>query len=103
MVGDSPPLMSKVGESREIVKQTDFGFGVDAWAGPGGLSSSDSPLHVRSSLHDLCHGWELPCWLLAFTLRRKKGRVPVIGEPISGGLFSFQGNQQRELCSPPLR
>ena len=28
--------MSKVGESREIVKQTDFGFGVDAQADPGG-------------------------------------------------------------------
>ena len=27
-----------------MVKQTDFGFGVDAWAGPGGLSSPDSPL-----------------------------------------------------------
>ena len=28
--------MSKVGESREIVKQTDFGFGVDTQADPGG-------------------------------------------------------------------
>ena len=37
MVGDSPPLMSEeLVTSREIVKQTDFGFGVDAWAGPGG-------------------------------------------------------------------
>ena len=35
MVGDSPPLMSKVGESREIVKQTDFGFGVDAQTDQG--------------------------------------------------------------------
>ena len=25
-----------VGESRKTVKQTDFGFGVDAQAGPGG-------------------------------------------------------------------
>ena len=66
MVGDSPPLMSEeLVTSREIVKQTDFGFGVDARAGPGGLSSSDLPLHIRSSPHDLCHGWELPCWLLA--------------------------------------
>ena len=37
MVGDSPPLMSEeLVTSREIVKQTDFGFGVDAQAGPGG-------------------------------------------------------------------
>ena len=35
--------MSKVGESREIVKQTDFGFGVDTQADPGGSSSPDSP------------------------------------------------------------
>ena len=27
-----------------MVKQTNFGFGVDAQAGPGGLSSPDSPL-----------------------------------------------------------
>ena len=65
MVGDSPPFnVRRVGESREIVKQTDFGFGVDARAGPRGLLSSDSPLHVRSSPHDLSHGWELLCWLL---------------------------------------
>ena len=37
MVGDSPPLnVRRVGESREIVKQTDFGFGVDARAGTAG-------------------------------------------------------------------
>ena len=36
MVRDSPPInVRRVGESREIVKQTDFGFGVDAQAGPG--------------------------------------------------------------------
>ena len=61
----APVNVRRVGESYEIVKQTDFGFGVDARAGPGGLSSSDSPLHVKSSPHDLCHGWELPCWLPA--------------------------------------
>ena len=45
-----------------IVYPTDtlYGFGVDARAGPGGPSSPDLPLHVRSSPHDLCHGWELP-------------------------------------------
>ena len=33
----TPPInVRRVGESREIVKQTDFGFGVDALAGPGG-------------------------------------------------------------------
>ena len=38
MVRDSPPLMSEeFGESCKIVKQTDFGFGVDAQAGPGGF------------------------------------------------------------------
>ena len=31
-----PVNVRRVGESREIVKQTDFGFGVDAQAGPGG-------------------------------------------------------------------
>ena len=46
-------------------RQTDFGFGVDARAGPGNPSSPDMPLPVRSSLHDLCHGWDLPWWLPA--------------------------------------
>ena len=48
MVRDSPPInVRRVGESREIVKQTDFGFGVDVQVDPGGPSSPDSPLHIR--------------------------------------------------------
>ena len=44
MVRDSPPInVRRVGESREIVKQTDSGFGVDAQADPGGPLSPDSP------------------------------------------------------------
>ena len=65
MVGDSPLLMSEeFGERHNIVnsRQTDFGFGADAQAGPGNPSSPDPPLPVRSSLHDLCHGWDLPWW-----------------------------------------
>ena len=49
MVRDSPPInVRRVGESREIVKQTDFGFGVDAQAGPGGLSSLTRLAHQGS-------------------------------------------------------
>ena len=47
------------------MRQTDSGFGVDARAGPGGPSSPDLPLPVRSSPHDLCHEWDLPLWLPA--------------------------------------
>ena len=62
MVGDSPPVNVRgVGESHKIVRQTDSGFGVGAQAGPGDPLSPDSPLPVRSSPHDLCHGWDLPC------------------------------------------
>ena len=44
MVGDTPVNVRGVGEGHEIVKQADFGFGVDTQAGPGGPpSSSDSP------------------------------------------------------------
>ena len=31
----------------------------------GGPSNSDPPLPIRCSPHDLCHGWDLPWWLLA--------------------------------------
>ena len=33
-LGIAPVNVRRVGESREIVKQTDSGFGVDAQAGP---------------------------------------------------------------------
>ena len=67
VVGDSSPLnVRRVGESREIVKQTDFGFGVDARAGPGGPLEPRLTFAYQASPHDLCHGWELPCWLPAF-------------------------------------
>ena len=87
MVGDSPPFnVRRVGESREIVKQTDFGFGVDAQAGPGGLSSSDSPLHVRSSPHDLCHGWELLYWLPAINFFFFSSWASVAFPTVAGGV-----------------
>ena len=44
-------------------KQTDFGFWVDARAEDP--LRPDSPLPVRPLPHDLCHRWDLPCWLLA--------------------------------------
>ena len=55
MVGDSPLYVRGVGESHEIVKQTDSDFGIDARAGLG------SPLRpealLNSSLpHDLVMG-----------------------------------------------
>ena len=31
----------------------------------GGPLKPDPPLPVRSLPHDLCHGWDLPWWLLA--------------------------------------
>ena len=46
MVGDSTPVnVRRVGERHNIVnsRQTDFGFGVDARAGPGSPSSPDPP------------------------------------------------------------
>ena len=64
--GKPPVNVRGVGESRETVKQTDSGFGVDAQADPGGPSSPDLPLYVRPSPHNLRHGWELPCWLPAY-------------------------------------
>ena len=64
-LGIAPVNVRNVGESHKIIRQTDSGLGVDARAGPGGPSSPDSPLPVRPLPHDLCHGWDLPCWLLA--------------------------------------
>ena len=53
-----------VGESHEIVKQTDSGFGVDVQESLGSPLSSEALLN--SSLpHDFCHGWDLPWWLPA--------------------------------------
>ena len=65
--GQPPANIRRVVERHNIVnsRQTDFGFGVDAQAGPGNASSPDTPLPVKSSPHDLCHGWDLPWWLLA--------------------------------------
>ena len=55
MVGDSPLYVRGVGESHEIVKQMDSGFGVDAKAGLGRPSSPKALLN--SSLpHDLVMG-----------------------------------------------
>ena len=44
-------------------KQTDFGFGVDAQAEDP--LRPDSPLPVKPLPHDLCHGRDSSCWLLA--------------------------------------
>ena len=68
-MGIAPVNVRRVGERHAIInsRQTDFGFGVDARADPGNPSSPDPPLPVRSSPHDLCHGWDLPWWLPART------------------------------------
>jgi len=65
--GQPPANIRRVVERHNIVdsRQTDFGFGADAQAGPGNPSSPDPTLPVRSSLHDLCHAWDLPWWLPA--------------------------------------
>ena len=56
MVGDSPLLMSEeLVKGIKIVSQRDSGFGVDAQAGPGGLSSPEALL-IKSLPHDLVMG-----------------------------------------------
>ena len=67
MVGDGPLYVKRVGERHKIVRQADSGFGVDAQADLGSLSSPEALLN-NSLPHDLCHGWNLPCWLLALIL-----------------------------------
>ena len=63
-----PPVnVRRVGERHKIVRQTDFGFGVDARTDSEGPSRPDPHLPVRSLRHDLCHGWDLPWWLPAVT------------------------------------
>ena len=66
-LGIAPVNVRRVGKRHDIInsRQTDFGIGVDARADPGNPSSPDPPLPVRSSPHDLCHGWDLPWWLPA--------------------------------------
>ena len=65
--GEHPVNVRRIGERHNILnsRQKDFGFSADAWASPGNPSNPDLPLPVRSSLHDLCHGWDLPWWLPA--------------------------------------
>ena len=65
--GEHPVNVRRTDERHTIVnsRQTDFGLGADAWAGPGNPSSPDPPLPVRYSLHDFCHAWGLPWWLPA--------------------------------------
>ena len=80
VVGDSPPVNVRgVGESCEIVKQTDFGLGVDAQAGPEGYPlSSGSPCPP-----DLSH--KTLSWVETLVLA--PGRIPWTEE--SGGLQSM--------------
>ena len=67
VVGDSRLYVRKVDERHKIVRQTDSGLGVDARESPGRPWSPEALLN--SSLpHDLCHGWDLPCWLPARTI-----------------------------------
>ena len=54
-MGIAPVNVRRVGESHEIVKQTDFGFRVDARTGPGGLLSPDSP--CPSGLSHMTLSW----------------------------------------------
>ena len=58
----------RVGERHKIIRQTDFGFGVDARTDSGSPLRPDPPLPVRSLPHDLCHGWDLQWWLPAPSL-----------------------------------
>ena len=55
--------------------QSDSGLGVEARAGLEGPSSPESSLPVRPHPRDLCHGWDLPCWLQVdphLEMRREK-------------------------------
>ena len=63
--GIAPVNVRRVGERHKIVRETDFGFGVDARADSGGPLRPDPPLPVGFCPHDLCHGWDLPWWLPA--------------------------------------
>ena len=72
----------RVGERHKIIRQTDFGFGVDARADLGGPLRPDPPLPVRSLPHDLCHGWDLQCWLPAPSLYYHRRKL----------LYTFPGN-----------
>ena len=69
-----PPInVRRVGESRKIVKQTDFGFGVDAQAGP-----EEHPLSYGSPCPpDLSH--MTLSWVETLVLA--PGRIPWIEEP----------------------
>ena len=84
MVGDSSLYVRRVGERHKIVRQTDSGFGLEAWADPGDPLRPDPSLPVRPLPHDLCHGWDLPWWLLAPSTRQrlaewvlKKNKTPI--------------------------
>ena len=56
MVGGQPLAnVRRFGERHKIVRHTDSGLGVDARAGPGGLSSPEALL-IRPLPHDLVMG-----------------------------------------------
>ena len=65
-LGIAPVNVWHVGESHKLIRQTDSWFGVDARESPGGFPQGlISPLPIRPLPHDLCHGWDSPCWLPA--------------------------------------
>ena len=65
VVGDSPLLMSEeLMKSHEKTDRFLFGGRCLRRGTPRGLIS---PLPIRPLPHDLCHGWDSPCWLPALS------------------------------------
>ena len=83
--GIAPVNVRRVGESREIVKQTDSGFGVAAQADPGGPLSPDSP--CPSGLSHMTLSWV---------------GTPVLAPSSNGSSVHFSSVTQscQTLCSP---
>ena len=98
--GIAPVNVRNVGESHKIIRQTDSALGVDAREGPGGFPQGlISPLPIRPLPHDLCHGCDSPCWLLAYKqtnrnrLRHIENKLMVIREEwsVDGGAKYVKG------------
>ena len=107
MVGDSPPPtpvnVRGVGERHEIIKQTDYGFGVDAWAEdplrPDHLALSDlvmggiSRVGSRQVFKSL---W--PVTVLTLLFEGKKGQMK---QNRSRYVYLFGGIFSEVIRSPP--